>query len=117
MGTIKLPIDDILVVHREVEIPDECPHCGADLRDKLEVFERQIHLRAVDVNDDGTLNYYHNTEGFDGEYATEWRCMKCSKWLVTNNEVELDYVKGEVPGIVSDVFFMMDRRTLDARKP
>lgn len=117
MGTIRLPIHDLLVVSREVEIPDKCPHCGEDLRKHLEVIERQLYLRAADVNDDGTLHYYANNEGFDGEYAEEWRCMQCSNTLVTSNEIELDHQRGEVPTIVHDIFSMMDRRTLDARKP
>lgn len=120
MGTIKVPIHDMLVIYREVEIPDVCPKCGADLKKNLEAVELQGYLRCVDTNDSGELHYYANSEGIDEEYATEWRCSQCCEWIATNNHIDLSVLGDQgpaAPQLVLDIFSMMDRRTKDGRRP
>lgn len=85
---MKLRVSDLIVFEREIEVPDECPHCGADLEDVgLYHWEFQDQRRSVDVVKDKEGNLHIEWDDClpksgEGDLAVSWQCGKCDCTLV-----------------------------------
>lgn len=113
-ASIRLPIHDMIVLSREVRIQSTCPSCGADLTKYLKAYEYQLYSRYAQVIN-GELEHQGNIEGFDGEYSEEWKCGECDYVLVTSNCIQYD--EENVTQLIKDLFALLDRRTIDGRRP
>lgn len=107
---MRVPIDHLIVVHEEVEIPDECPECGAqlsidgdsseigDVRDngqRLKVWEFQDqsrYARVIQFSDGEQEIDWDDGLPSSGEsfrYCS-WHCGECDHQLAVHNEHIID---------------------------
>lgn len=121
---MKLPIDHLIVVHEEVELPDECPNCGAALTitehgvgaleqedRRLKVWEFQDQARYAKVlqfkGGEQEIDWDCGLpEGGESFRYCAWHCSECDHPLVVHGEHMLD--KGDdavvdgILGLASD---------------
>ena len=80
---MKVWIDDIRVVKREVELPDCCPECGYELKDGNHVTVKQFTAEEQDIKlatDQGKLvfdEYGTATSFVENQYVTDYCCAEC----------------------------------------
>jgi len=85
---MKLPIADIYWSERQVEVPDLCPHCGADLTlpCALVHFELQSQSRLA-YHQHGELKWGTDLPEAQAQYIPlEWQCSQCRGHLASGTE-------------------------------
>lgn len=82
---MKLPVADVSWEERQVEAPDRCPSCGADLSlpDALLHFEYQSQARLATL-DHGEIKWSTDLPDSMAEFIPlEWQCARCRAHLAS----------------------------------
>jgi len=81
---MKLPVHDIGLLRREVELSPFCPNCSADLTGPgaLLLWEYQDQKRYTSKDDSGFRWGTDLPEGGDSYIEIEWHCSNCDSVLV-----------------------------------
>lgn len=84
---VKTPIIDIILKERVVDIPNKCPHCGADLTRENSLiaweYQAQSYHAHVEVrnNDEDLVDTGDMREGADISHVTGYKCAACDKYV------------------------------------
>jgi len=79
----KVKIAEITVTETEVEVPDECPECKADLKDHGAIRESGYVAYFVycHVDKGETQGEDENETDFSDSMVTRYECVGCSRVL------------------------------------
>lgn len=90
--TISLQVSDLIITPRTVEVPDNCPSCGRDLRahEALKHVEYQAYERLATIGDFEIDWGDDEPRLSEGDLACSWECAHCGYELAVANEERIE---------------------------
>jgi hypothetical protein len=84
--TIKVSLCEVSIIRRVAELPDKCPHCGADLHAELALKCGEYNISEQEFSADSS-DWGDYKDGLsDDSYPIYWKCKECGKTLVEGVE-------------------------------
>lgn len=98
---MKLTVHDLIVVEREIELPEKCPNCSHEFQegDDLKVWEYQDQCRVATLLPEGGIDWPDLPAGGDCYLYISWHCDECDHVLLEHNTVSIPGEQEPPPGI------------------
>jgi phage FluMu protein Com len=104
---VEVTVHDLIIVHRTVEIPDECPKCNVILLE-YSVWEYQDQHRHATIDStkregaaDDDLEWPDLPIGGESFLYLKWRCPHCNEEFA--NSIEINFYEDNVPEAVEQL--------------
>lgn len=117
---MELYVQDVVTRTRRVRIGDKCPECGADLREPNAIMCQQFSasMQYMTVPEDGDIDW-GGIKSAEGDITIGYSCANCDHWLITSQEVGLDFDESdeawEVKNALEMTFDLLLKLDKDAR--